>query len=137
MFRPPNAANNAFFLETLRLMLVHETRAADGQPEGLELAYSTPRRWLLPGKRIVVRGMRTSFGALSYSLAAGKGAVQVRLTVPKRMPPTLLLRLRLPVGKRITGVALGGRAFARFDAGSGTIDLSGLTGQVNLVASYS
>src|SRR2546429_7408215 len=26
MFRPPNSPNNAFFLETLRLMLVHETR---------------------------------------------------------------------------------------------------------------
>jgi len=138
MFRPPNAANNAFFLETLRLMLVHETRAADGTPDGLELAYSTPRRWLLPGRRIVVRGMRTSFGALSYSLRVGKSAVRVQLTVPRRVPPrTLQLRLRLPVGKLITGVALGGKAFARYDAGSGTIDLSGLKGRVTLVASYS
>jgi hypothetical protein len=138
MFRPPNAANNAFFLETLRLLLVHETRAADGTPDGLELAYATPRRWLLPGRRIVVRGMRTSFGALSYSLVARRSAVQVRLTIPRRVVPrTLLLRLRLPLGRRITGVALGGKAFARFDAGSGTIDLSGLKGRVNLVASYS
>ena len=138
MFRPPNAANNAFFLETLRLMLVHETRAADGTPDGLELAYSTPRRWLLPGRRIAVRGMRTSFGALSYSLRVGKSAVRVQLTVPRRVPPrTLQLRLRLPVGKLITGVALGGKAFARYDAGSGTIDLSGLKGRVTLVASYS
>jgi hypothetical protein len=137
MFRPPNAANNAFFLETLRLMLVQETRAADGTPDGLELAYSTPRRWLLPGKKIVVRGMRTSFGALSYSLIARKGAVQVRLTVPRRVVPrTLFVRLRLPLGKRITGVALGGRAFARYDASSGTIDLTGLKGRVTLVASY-
>jgi hypothetical protein len=138
MFRPPNAANNAFFLETLRLLLVHETRAADGTPNGLELAYSTPRRWLLPGRRIAVRGMRTSFGALSYSLRVGKGAVRVQLTVPRRVGPrTLSLRLRLPAGKRITGVAMGGRAFTRFDAGSGTIDLTGLKGRVSLVASYS
>jgi hypothetical protein len=138
MFRPPNAANNAFFLETLRLLLVHETRAVDGTPDGLELAYSTPRRWLLPGRKIVVRGMHTSFGALSYSLRVGKGAVRVQLTVPRRvLPRTLQLRLRLPLGKRITGVALGGRAFARYDAGSGTIDLSGLKGRITLVASYS
>jgi hypothetical protein len=52
-------------------------------------------------------------------------------------PQTLRLRLRLPIGKHITGVALGGRAFTRFDAGSGTIDLSGLKGRVTLVASYS
>jgi hypothetical protein len=138
MFRPPNAANNAFFLETLRLMLVHETRGADGVPNGLELAYSTPRRWLLPGRRIVVGGATTSFGALSYSMAARKRSVRVQLTVPRRVhPQTLRLRLRLPVGKHIIGVALGGRAFTRFDAGSGTIDLSGLKGRVTLVASYS
>jgi hypothetical protein len=137
MFRPPNAANNAFFLETLRLMLVHETRATDGTPDGLELAYATPRRWLLPGRRIAVRGLRTSFGSLSYSLLVRDGSVRVQLSLPKRVvPQALRLRLRLPVGKRITGVALGGRKFERFDAGSGTIDLSGLRGRVTLVASY-
>jgi hypothetical protein len=59
------------------------------------------------------------------------------VAVPRRVAPrTLFLRLRLPVGKRITGVAVGGRTFTRFDAGSGTIDLSGLTGRISLVASY-
>ena len=137
MFRPPNSANNAFFLETLRLMLVHETRGADGAPAGLELAYSTPRRWLLPGRRIIVRGVRTSFGALYYSVAARADSVRVHVTVPSRIrPQALRLRLRLPDGGRITGVALGGRSFARFDARSGTIDLSGLFGRLNLVVSY-
>ena len=110
----------------------------DGTPDGLELAYATPRRWLLPGRRIVVRGARTSFGSLSYSLVARKASVRVRLTVPRRVRPAALrLRMRLPVGKRITSVSVGGRAFERFDSGSGTIDLSGLKGRVNLVASYS
>lgn len=137
MFRPPNAANNAFFLETLRLMLAHETRAADGTPDGLELAYSTPRRWLLPGRRIVVRGMRTSFGGLSYSLISRKGSVQVRVTVPERVAPRMLrLRVRLPLGKQITGVALGGRKFDRYEPRSGTLDLSGLKGRLKLVVSY-
>ena len=49
MYLPPNGAANAAFLETLRLLLVHET------PDGLELAPATPRAWLAPGKRIVVR----------------------------------------------------------------------------------
>ncbi|HKD34308.1 MAG TPA: hypothetical protein VKB73_12720 [Gaiellaceae bacterium] len=138
LFRPPNAANNAFFLETLRLLLVHETRGADGVPEGLELAFSTPRRWLLPGKRIVVRGATTSFGNLSYTLTAGQRAVRAQLTVPSRVrPASLRLRLRLPVGDRLKSVAVGGHAFSRFDPGSGTIDLSGLKGRITLVASYS
>ena len=137
MFRPPNSANNAFFLETLRLMLVHETADPSGAPEGLELAYSTPRSWLRAGSRIVVRGARTSFGPLSYSLEARKGSVRVRVTVPSRLPPqTLRLRLRLPAGERMTGVAFRGRAFDRHDARSDTIDLSGLTGRIELVVAY-
>src|SRR4029079_13975005 len=51
MHRPPNSANNAFFLETLRLMLVHETRDARGVPQGLDLAYASPRAWLEAGKQ--------------------------------------------------------------------------------------
>jgi hypothetical protein len=134
MFRPPNSANNAFFLETLRLMLVHETRGADGAPVGLELAYSTPRSWLRPGRRIVVRRVRTSFGLLSYALSARPGSVRVRLRVPTRMRPhTLRLRLRLPAGERISGVTLRGRAFSSYQAQSDTIDLSGLGGRLDLV----
>jgi hypothetical protein len=138
MFRPPNSVNNAFFLETLRLMLVHETRDATGTPNGLELAYSTPRRWLVGGRLVSVRGMRTSFGPLSYTLRARRGSVTAHLTVPRRLgSATLKLRLRLPSGERITSVTVGGRAFTRFDAASETIDLSGLHGRVNLVASVS
>jgi hypothetical protein len=136
MFRPPNSANNAFFLETLRLMLVHETASADGTPEGLELAYSTPRSWLRAGRRIVVRRARTSFGPLSYSLEARRGSVRVRVALPARAPRTLRLRLRLPGAERVAGVSVrGGRSFDRYDARSGTIDLSGLRGRVDLVAS--
>jgi hypothetical protein len=138
MFRPPNSVNNAFFLETLRLMLVHETRDATGTPNGLELGYSTPRRWLVGGRLVSVRGMRTSFGPLSYTLRARHGSVTARLTVPRRLgPASLKLRLRLPSGERITSVTVGGRAFTRFDPASETIDLSGLHGRVNLVASVS
>src|SRR4051795_4928062 len=36
MYLPPNAAGSATFLETLRLTLVHETRARNGEPNGLE-----------------------------------------------------------------------------------------------------
>ena len=137
MFRPPNTANNAFFLETLRLMLVHETVGADGAPSGLELAYSTPRSWLRAGRRIVVRGARTSFGPVSYSLVARRGSVRVRVAVSARAPRTLRLRLRLPVGERVAGVSgRGGRSFDRYDARSGTVDLSGLRGRVDLVVAY-
>jgi hypothetical protein len=135
MFRPPNSVNNAFFLETLRLMLVHETRDATGTPTGLELGYSTPRRWLVGGRLVSARGVRTSFGPLSYTLRARRGSVTAHLVVPRRLGSgSLKLRLRLPHGERITSVTVGGRAFTRFDAASETIDLTGLRGRVNLVA---
>ena len=132
MHRPPNSANNAFFLEALRLTLVHETTDASGSPRGLELAYATPRAWLEPGKRIEVRRMQTSFGPLSYSLDAGADAVRVQLDVPARLDGALRLRLRLPAGERIGDVALDGAPFDRV-AGPETLDLSGLKGHLELV----
>jgi hypothetical protein len=132
MYLPPNGASNAAFLETLRLMLVHET------PAGLQLAYATPRAWLGAGKRIAVASAPTSFGPLSYSLAATAGAVSAAVDVPERTPPRALsLRLRLPRGGRIAAVTVSGRAWSRFDRATGTIDLSGLTGHLDVVARLS
>jgi hypothetical protein len=132
MHRPPNSANNAFFLEALRLTLVHETTDASGSPRGLELAYATPRAWLEPGKRIEARGMRTSFGPLSYSIDAGARAVRVQLDVPAGLNGPLRLRLRLPGGERMGDVSLDGAPYDRV-AGPETLDLTGLTGRLELV----
>jgi len=133
MYLPPNSASNAAFLETLRLMLVHETRTRGGDPNGLELAYATPRAWLRPGGRIAVRGAPTSFGTLSYSITAGRDAVRVLVDVPARSrPPRLTLRLRLPRGSHLAEVRLGGRPFGRFDPSTGTLDLSGRRGRVEV-----
>jgi hypothetical protein len=132
MHRPPNSANNAFFLEALRLTLVHETTDASGSPRGLELAYSTPRAWLEPGQRIDVRRLQTSFGPISYSIDAGPTAVRVALDVPAGLTGPLRLRLRLPAGQRLGAVTVGGRPFDRF-ADPETIDLTGLAGHVDVV----
>jgi hypothetical protein len=130
MHRPPNSANNAMFLEALRLMLVHETA------DGLELAYSTPRSWLAPGKRIAVRRLQTSFGPLSYSLDATASKVRVRVDVPPRLTGPLLLRLRLPAGERLASVKTRGKSFDRL-ASRNTLDLTGLTGHVQLAVAIS
>jgi hypothetical protein len=136
MYLPPNGASNAAFLATLRLMLVHETTTREGAPRGLELAFATPRPWLRPGRRIQVRNAPTSFGPLSFTLEAGASSVQASVVVPERSPPrTLKLRLRLPRG-RITGVQVNGRPFRRFDRASGTIDLSGARGTLEVLARY-
>jgi hypothetical protein len=137
MYLPPNGAANASFLETVRLMLVHETRRADGRPGGLDLAFATPRAWLRVGSRIAVSRVPTSFGPVTFSLRAEEAAVRADVVVPARSrPPGLRLRVRLPDGHRITSVSLGGRAFTRWSAGTETIDLSGLRGRLELVVRH-
>ena len=132
MYLPPNAASNASFLETLRLMLVHETRDETGAPLGLELAYATPRAWLQPGKRIAVRNMPTSFGPLSYEITSAVGHVHASIDVPAvRRPVTLRLRLRLPAGRTVATVRVSDRR-ASYDRAAETVDLSGLTGRIDV-----
>jgi pimeloyl-ACP methyl ester carboxylesterase len=132
MYLPPNGASNGAFLMTLRSMLVHETRTADGTPRGLELAFATPRPWLEPGKRIAVERMPTSFGPVSYTLEAREGSVAATVQVPERRPGELKLRLRLPPGRNLGTVTLGGRPFTRVNGQ--TLDLSGLRGRLELTA---
>ena len=137
MYQPPNSASNAAFLEKLRLLLVHETVDRNGDPNGLQLAYAVPRTWLGPGRRIQVRRLPTSFGPVSFSIAAAEGSVRISLDVPGRTRVRALsLRLRLPAGEPITSVALDGRRFTRFDPAAETIDLSGETGRLELLARY-
>jgi hypothetical protein len=137
MFLPPNGASNAAFLETLRLMLVHETTDRKGVPRGLQLAYSTPRAWLTPGRRIEVRGMPTSFGKVSFRIQASEGSAHVEVQVPDREPlRALRLRLRLPRGKRITAVFLNGQRFRRFDPDTETLELPPRARRMELRVEY-
>jgi hypothetical protein len=124
MYLPPNSGGNATLLETLRVMLVHQTRARDGAPRGLELAFATPRPWLADGKGIVVENTPTSFGPVSYSIRRDGETMHVTVEPPPSTPHTLRLRLRLPDGDRLAAVEIAGRAVP-YDSATGTIELSG------------
>ncbi len=137
MYLPPNSASNAAFLVTLRLLLVHEVRDRSGAPRDLELAFGAPRVWLRPGKRIAVRDVPTSFGPVSYSIQTARSDVDVQVDLPARKRPrAIALRLRLPAGARIGEVLLGGRPYDRVDRRTGTIDLSGRSGHVEVGVAY-
>jgi len=131
MYMPPNSGANAAFLETLRLLLVHERRGAAGEPAGLDLAFATPRAWLGDGKTISVDRAPTSFGPLSYSIARQGQAVVAHVTAPGRLP-SLRLRLRLPAGDRLEDVHIGSTPVP-FD-GDGTIDLTGRGTSIDILA---
>ena len=59
--------------------------------------------------------------------------MRVSLDVPAGLAGPLRLRLRLPAGQQLGAVTLGGAPFDRF-ADPETLDLTGLTGHVELVA---
>ena len=133
MYLPPNSGGNATLLETLRVMLVHETRRRDGAPSGLELGFAAPRPWLADGKQIVVTGAPTSFGPVGYSIRRDGATVHVTVDPPPSRPDTLRIRLRLPGGARLAAVELAGRPVP-FDPVTGTIELTGRVHHLELDA---
>ncbi|GIU94819.1 MAG: hypothetical protein KatS3mg012_1276 [Gaiellaceae bacterium] len=136
-YLPPNAASNAAFLETVRLMLVRERLDGAGRPVALELAHATPRAWLEPGKAIAVERMRTSFGRVSFRIEAGASSALVTLHIPERAPiGSLRLRLRLPDGKRVAAAILDGAPVGRVLADGETVELPPAPGTLRLELPY-
>jgi hypothetical protein len=114
-------------------MLVQEARDGEGRRVGLRLAEATPRL----GARIAVTNAPTSFGPVSFSIESHANGADVSVDVPARSAPDALsVRLRLPQGLRIGSVAVGGKPYPRFDRGTGTIDLTGRHGTVQLSVVY-
>lgn len=139
MYLPPNSANNTSFLEALRQMLTHTVTDPLDNPTGLQLAYSTPRGWLAQGKSVRVANLPTEFGPLGYRIHSDIAHHRVTATVdvPSRDPiGTVSLRLRVPAGNQLAAVLVDGRIWPKFDAGGETVDLSGLTGRVQVTALY-
>jgi hypothetical protein len=130
MFMPPNTGANASYLETLRELLIHERRGPKGAPAGLDLAFSTPRAWLAPGKEIRVRDAPTSFGKVTYSLLRSGSRIDGELVLPAHSQARL--RLRLPAGERLVRVLVG-RTPVPAGPG-GTIDLGGRRGTIEVHA---
>ena len=139
MYLPPNGASNAAFLQTLRALLIHETRDSEGAPTGLELGFATPRPWLRAGRRISVRRAPTSFGPVSYSLEARSDTIRAIVEPPARpAPKTLKLRVRLPRGQRVEAVTVNGAPLVLPEGETlgETLDLSGLTGRLEVIVRY-
>ena len=96
---PPNGTSNAAFLDALRLILLREQRDENGRPQGLDLAWATPRHWLADGQRIVVDRLPTSLGTLSYRIESQLSAGYVTVQIwPPASGGDLALHVRLPGG---------------------------------------
>jgi hypothetical protein len=139
LFLPPNSAANANYLQQLRYLLVQDYDLDDdGRAETLRLAFATPRAWLRDGGRIEVKDAPTEFGEISFSIrsALDQRRVEAEVTLPPRQSPEkVLLRLRLPDGRRAQSAAVNGKPSAlQKDDNGDMIDLSGLRGTVRVDA---
>lgn len=139
MYNSPNSANNGLFLKLLRLALIHELTNEKGEPQSLQLAFSTPRGWLEDGKKMKVQDSPTLFGPVSYTITSNidHNQVQAEIKLPgQNQSKGIHLRLRVPGGKKLTGVKLNGHPYTKFDPATETIDLTGLTGTLAIRAEY-
>jgi hypothetical protein len=131
---PPNSAGNAFLLETLRNLLVQDWDLDDnGQPETLRLLFATPQRWLADGQTIKVERAPTAFGPVSVRVDSklSQNEVTASVDLPQRnRPKQILLRIRLPDGRRTVAAHIRGHEI-KVDE-QGTVDLSTFSGNVAL-----
>jgi len=133
MYLPPCTAGNAFFLWTLRNLLVQDWDADDdGVPDTLRLLYATPRRWLRDGAAITFEEAPTAFGALSLETESrlSEGELLVRLALPRHRPKKTLLRARLPEGWTAVSASVHG-SLLDVDQ-SGVVDLSECEGRLTV-----
>ena len=88
MYLPPNSAGNAFFLWTLRNLLVQDGALDDeGKPATLRLLFATPRSWLADGKTVRFERAPTAFGEVSVVAHAelSHNEISVEVSAPPRV----------------------------------------------------
>ena len=134
MYLPPNSSGNAFFLWTLRYLLIQDwDMDDDGVPETLRLCFATPKRWLEDGKSIKVLRAPTAFGSLSFNIESklSSNKVIAKLDLPARNPAKkTLLRIRVPDGWQIVSAKVGKNQL-KVDERA-TADISSLHGKVEI-----
>jgi hypothetical protein len=130
---PDKIFEEAAFLERLRNMLVME------QDDALWIARGTPRAWLKQGQKITVKNAPTHFGTVAYEIvsAVDHGSIAATIEMPSRhAPQSVRLRLRHPSAAPIQGVIVNGKAWSAFQVDTEVVQLTGLTGTVQVLVSY-
>jgi hypothetical protein len=134
MYLPPNTSSDAFFLWTLRYLLIQDwDQDDDGRPETLRLCFATPKVWLADGKTIRVQNAPTAFGPVSFTVRSqlSEGRIIADLELPTRNPARrTLFRARVPGGWEVVSVSAGNEALTT--ASDGTVDISRLAGRTRL-----
>lgn len=111
-FGPPSTDGS--WSELYRDMLLRES-----DDHTLFIAQATPRKWLEDRNVIEVSRAPSYFGDVSYRIEShsASGEIQASIEVPNRkLPATLLVRLRHPEAREMQRVTVNGRRWNDFDA---------------------
>lgn len=129
----PDTMTAGWFIENFRNMLVME------DDHTIWIARGTPRAWLNQGGRISVKDAPTYFGPLAYEIISdvNNGKISAVIDVPGIRPvKNVIVRFRHPNASLMTGVTVNGKQWKSFDGHKEIIEIKGLTGKIEVVASY-
>jgi hypothetical protein len=129
------------FLTQTRIMLVME------RGDQLWLAPFVTNHWMKDCMVVAVRGAPSKFGKVSYKItsAVSKGYIEAVIEPPtrsarpeagRRMPKTLVIRLRHPDEKQMKAVTVNGKPHKEFDPQRQYIQLQPTTGSIVVRAQY-
>lgn len=122
-----------YFLQQTRMMLVNE------YGDELWLAPLVTDRWLLDGCRIAVREAPSRFGVVSYTIEShvNSGRIAASVELSTRSPASaIVLNLRHPRGKRISGVRVNGEEWRDYQAAKGIVRLQPSAGRQSVEVLY-
>ncbi|MEI6149838.1 MAG: hypothetical protein WCS01_12115, partial [bacterium] len=105
----------------------------------LHVGRAIPRAWFAQEQAVSATRLSTPAGIISVEyrpqLAAGKIEADVELELRVK-PGRLLLRFRHPEKKPIRSVTINGRVSRAFDARSGDVELTGVSGKLRVVVGF-
>ena len=105
----------------------------------LHLGRAIPRAWFAGEETFGAARLSTPAGVVSIvyhpKLEVDQIEAEVELEL-RRQPGRLLVRFRHPQKKSIRSVSVDGRPHLAFDAESGDIELTPISGRIRVLASY-
>ena len=130
VFKPSDEANACAWL---RYMLVYT------KGDLLHFGRAVPRAWFAQNKPFSLEDAATPFGrvGVTYTPSPDGKVITAEVSIDLRTTPgQTLVRFRHPDGAPIQSVLVNGHAHTSFDAVRGDVDISGLSGNVQVVARY-
>ena len=113
----------------------------EGRSDGglLHLGRAIPREWFRDGNAPYAEDVATRFGKVGvrYVSEVASGKITATIDLANRTQPgKILVRFRHPDKLPIASVTVNGGPHDRFDPNKGDVDISGLSGKVQVVAGY-